>query len=312
MDGAPGSVILVTTRSHRVATAVGSTDTHQMTQMSDSDCWLIMQRRAFAGKSGDLCKKVERIGQQIAKKCKGLPLAAKTIGSLLRFKDTVQQWQNMHDIVHDFAQFLTKNECHALDGTGRNSSSERPRHLTILKGIEEEMFSSRVVDFERLRSFLTFFEIGRVVVPQNLFCRLKCVRTLTLCGCGLAEIPAEITRLIHLRYLDLSMNPFVTLSEAVCDLYYLETLDIIGYLSEDDEEVAVSIMPSLEELEIYYCEKLETLPHRILSKISSLKNLNIRGCSNLTDKTIIICSGMIFHTFFFMYLSSLKSNNYDL
>ncbi|CDP21208.1 unnamed protein product [Coffea canephora] len=130
----------------------------------------------------------------------------------------------MHDIVHDFAQFLTKNECHALDGTGRNSSSERPRHLTILEeGTEEEMFSSPVVDFGRLRSFLTF---QRVVVPQNLFCSLKCARTLTLHYCRLAEIPAEIGRLIHLRHLNLSANRFITLPEAICDLYYLETLDI--------------------------------------------------------------------------------------
>ncbi|CDP19228.1 unnamed protein product [Coffea canephora] len=81
-DGAPGSVILVTTRSQRVATVMGSTDTHHLSLISDSDCWLIMQRIAFGGRSGDLCKKVEIIGQKIAEKCKGLPLAAKTMGSL--------------------------------------------------------------------------------------------------------------------------------------------------------------------------------------------------------------------------------------
>ncbi|XP_027156683.1 putative disease resistance protein RGA3 [Coffea eugenioides] len=341
-DGAPGSVILVTTRSHKVATVVGSTDTHDLGMISHSDCWLIMQKMALAGKSGDLCKKVERIGQKIAEKCKGLPLAAKTMGSLLRFKDTVQQWQNvlnsevwqleeaavdlfphlylsynelspelkrcfsycavwpknsvinveelirlwmaqdyvhpglrgerlelvgreyfnnlamrsffqelgkfghqygecvMHDIVHDFAQFLTKNECHTLDGIGRNSSSERPRHLTIMEeGTEEEMFSSPVVDFGRLRSFFAFCRIGTAVVPQNLFCSLKCVRTLTLSRCELAEIPTKIGRLIHLGHLVLSGNPFITMPEAICDLYYLETLDI-----------------SL-------CDKLSCLPERI-------------------------------------------------
>ncbi|XP_027062697.1 disease resistance protein RGA2-like [Coffea arabica] len=101
------------------------------------------------------------------------------------------------------------------------------------------MFSSRVVDFGRLRSFLTFFKIGRVVVPQNLFCHLKCVRTLTLRSCGLDEIPAEIGRLLHLRHLNLSGNPFITLPEAICDLYYLETLNII------------------------FCDKLSCLPERI-------------------------------------------------
>ncbi|XP_027171493.1 disease resistance protein RGA2-like [Coffea eugenioides] len=50
-EGAPGSVILVTTRSHRVATVVGSTDTHDLGMISHSDCWLIMQRLAFANKS---------------------------------------------------------------------------------------------------------------------------------------------------------------------------------------------------------------------------------------------------------------------
>ncbi|CDP21028.1 unnamed protein product [Coffea canephora] len=363
-DGAPGSVILVTTRSHRVATVVGSTDTHGLGMISHSDCLLIMQRIAFANKSGDLCKKVERIGQKIAEKCKGLPLAAKTMGSLLRFKDTVQQWQNvldseiwqleeelspeqklfphlflsynelspelkrcfsycavfpkdheihveelirlwmaqgyvrprrrgeslelvgleyfnnlamrsffqeirkfgtfdkymeckMHDIVHDFAQFLTKNECHALGGTERNSSSERPRHLTILEeGTEEEMFSSRVVDFGRLRSFLTFSRIGRVVVPQNLFCMLKCVRTLTLSRCGLVEIPAEIGRLIHLRHLNLWNNPFVALPETICDLYYLETLNIT------------------------VCEKLSCLPRRIEGLVH-LRHLFNEGTDDL-------------------------------
>ncbi|XP_071905581.1 putative disease resistance protein RGA3 [Coffea arabica] len=349
-DGAPGSVILVTTRSLEVARAVGTTHTHPMALMSDSDCWQIVQRIAFGGRSEEWRKKRESIGQKIAEKCKGLPLAAKTMGSLLRLKDTVQQWQNvldseiwqleeelspeqklfphlflsynelspelkrcfsycavfpkdhvidveelirlwiaqgyvrprrrgeslelvgheyfnnlamrsfiqelkkveayyglseymkckMHDIVHDFAQFLTKNECHALDGTGRNSSSERrPRHLTILEeGTEEEMFSSRVVDFGRLRSFLTFHRFERVV-PQNLFCHLKCVRTLTLSRCGLAEIPAEVGRLLHLRHLDLSDNPFKELPEAICDLYYLETLVI------------------------NFCRKLSCLPERI-------------------------------------------------
>ncbi|CDP19548.1 unnamed protein product [Coffea canephora] len=286
-----------------------------------------MQRIAFARKSGDLCKKVERIGLKIAEKCKGLPLAAKTMGSLLRFKDTVQQWQNvldseiwqlkeadvslfphlylsdnelppelkrcfsycavfpkdfeinveklirlwiaqgyvrpnrrgerlelvgleyfnnlamrsffqelqeckMHDIVHDFAQFLTKNECHVLhgidyeQGTGRNLSTKRARHLTWLG--TERAFSSLVVDFGRLRSFFAFSH-GRVA-PQgsarHLFCSLNCVRTLTLSCCGLHEVPAEIGSLNHLRHLDLSWNLFETLPEAICDLYYLETFEI--------------------------------------------------------------------------------------
>ncbi|XP_027157541.1 putative disease resistance protein RGA1 [Coffea eugenioides] len=69
-DGAPGSVILVTTRSHRVARVVGTTHTHPLDLISDSDCWLIMQRIAFAGRAEEWCKKVQSIGWKIAEKCK--------------------------------------------------------------------------------------------------------------------------------------------------------------------------------------------------------------------------------------------------
>ncbi|XP_027171492.1 disease resistance protein RGA2-like [Coffea eugenioides] len=172
----------------------------------------------------------------------------------------------MHDIVHDFAQFLTKN------GIGRNSSSERPRHLTIMEeGTEEEMFSSPVVDFGRLWSFFAFRRIGTVVVPQNLFFSLKCVRTLVLSGCGLAEIPTEIGRLIHLRHLYLSSNPFITLPEAICDLYYLETLNIS------------------------FCQKLSCLPERIddLVHLRHLENVatdELRQIPQGLGKLTSLCS----------------------
>ncbi|XP_027063922.1 putative disease resistance protein RGA3 [Coffea arabica] len=392
-DGAPGSVILVTTRSLEVARVVGTTHTHQMALMSDSDCWLIIQRIAFGGRSEEWSKKKESIGQKIAEKCKGLPLAAKTMGSLLRLKDTIQQWQNvldseiwqleeelspeqqlfphlylsynelspelkrcfsycavfpkdheiyvmklillwiaqgyvrprrrgerlelvgreyfnnlamrsffqelkkvgdeymkckMHDIVHDFAQFLTKNECHALDGFGRNSSSERARHLTILEeGTEEEMFSSGVVNFGRLRSFLTFFEIGRVVVPLDLFRSLKCVRTLVLSSCELAEIPAEIGRLIHLRHLDLSRNPFVTLPETVCDLYYLEILDINDCQMLSCLPERIEGLVHLRHLLNHETPELRQIPQG-LGKLTSLCSLSrFIARSNSDDLTIL-------------------------
>ncbi|CDP17459.1 unnamed protein product [Coffea canephora] len=281
-DGASGSVILVTTRSQRVARVMGSTDTHRLSLISDSDCWLIMQRIAFDGRSKDSiwgCKKVESIGKKIAKKCKGLPLAAKTMGSLLRFKDTVQQWQNILDseiwqleestmelfpllylsynelspeLKHCFSYCAVFPKDHSifveeLIGMWIAEGYVRPRrrgerlelvgreyfdNLAMRSFFQElrkvefflRMFSSLVVDFGRLRSFFALPR-GRVV-PQDLFCSLKCVRTLALCDCEIVEIPAEIGSLIHLRHLDLSWNPFVTLPEAICDLYYLETFDI--------------------------------------------------------------------------------------
>ncbi|CDP08468.1 unnamed protein product [Coffea canephora] len=393
-DGAPGSVILVTTRSLRVARVVGTTHTHPLGLISDSDCWLIMQRIAFDGRSEEWCRKVESIGQKIAEKCKGLPLAAKMIGSLLRFKDSIQQWQNildseiwqlkeaavdlfphfylsynelspelkrcfsycavfpkdhdidveelirlwiaqgyvrsnrrgeclelmgleyfnnlamrsffqelekdsdiflreymkckMHDIVHDFAQFLTKDECHVLggidyeQGTRGNSSSERPRHLTWLG--TEEMLSSPVLDIGRLRSFIA---LSPETVPLDLFHSLNCARTLILRDCHLRKVPVELGSLIHLRYLDLSGNPFKALPEAICDLYYLETLDITMCDKLLRLPQRIEGLVHLRHLVNYGTYELLQMPQG-LGKLTSLCSLTqIIAKSNFDDLAIL-------------------------
>nr|GMD60020.1 putative disease resistance protein RGA3 [Ipomoea batatas] len=96
-DGLPGSRILVTSRSERVARMMGSVYLHQLDVISDSKAWLLLSRIAFSGRREEDCEKLKDIGQKIAQKCKGLPLAAKVMGSLLCFKDTRDDWQNVLD-----------------------------------------------------------------------------------------------------------------------------------------------------------------------------------------------------------------------
>ncbi|KAK6164007.1 hypothetical protein DH2020_000871 [Rehmannia glutinosa] len=97
--GGPGSKFLVTTRSERVARMMGSTEMYHLGQLSDKDCWALMRRVAFSGRSCEerSCEELLDIGKNIAYKCKGLPLAAKVLGSMLLFKDTVEEWRNVLD-----------------------------------------------------------------------------------------------------------------------------------------------------------------------------------------------------------------------
>jgi hypothetical protein len=98
-NGAQGSRILVTTRKIRVAEIMGSTSARMINLevLSEEDCWLVFSKIAFFGKDAEKCEELEVLGRQIAKKCKGLPLAAKTIGSLMRFKRSREQWENVLD-----------------------------------------------------------------------------------------------------------------------------------------------------------------------------------------------------------------------
>ncbi|KAL8461811.1 hypothetical protein ACS0TY_033059 [Phlomoides rotata] len=92
--GGAGSKILVTSRSERVVKMMGSRESEicRPGLLSDEDCWLLLCRTALSERNN---VEFEDIGKKIAKKCKGLPLAAKTLGSLLRFKSSLEQWSNV-------------------------------------------------------------------------------------------------------------------------------------------------------------------------------------------------------------------------
>ncbi|XP_019189979.1 PREDICTED: disease resistance protein RGA2-like [Ipomoea nil] len=95
--GVPGSIILVTSRSERVARMMGSVHLHPVQLISDSDAWLLLSRIAFSERTEEVSKKLKEIGQKIAQKCKGLPLAVTVMGSLLRYKHTEEEWQHVFD-----------------------------------------------------------------------------------------------------------------------------------------------------------------------------------------------------------------------
>ncbi|XP_044495811.1 putative disease resistance protein RGA4 [Mangifera indica] len=96
-NGSYGSKVLITTRNERVASIMGSVAPIIMEQLAQEECWLLFSQLAFFGRSPEECEKLEKIGREIVAKCKGLPLATKTIGSLLRFKRTRDEWQRILD-----------------------------------------------------------------------------------------------------------------------------------------------------------------------------------------------------------------------
>ncbi|XP_058106806.1 putative disease resistance protein RGA3 [Magnolia sinica] len=90
--GAPGSRIIVTTRSEDVASTMGSSHIHKLLALSDEECWSLFNRRALKHRSAEERLELEAIGREIVKKCGGVPLAAKTIGSAMRSRKTRSQW----------------------------------------------------------------------------------------------------------------------------------------------------------------------------------------------------------------------------
>ncbi|KAK3417368.1 hypothetical protein EUGRSUZ_H03114 [Eucalyptus grandis] len=86
--GLQGSKILVTTRSHKVATVTDAkSDIHVLGDLSEGKSWDLFRKMAFGDGVELLDPELEKMGRDIVKKCTGVPLAIRTIGGLLYDKN---------------------------------------------------------------------------------------------------------------------------------------------------------------------------------------------------------------------------------
>ncbi|KAL2327100.1 hypothetical protein Fmac_020527 [Flemingia macrophylla] len=93
--GAEGSVILVTTRSEKVAFTMRSDKVHHLKQLQEDYCWQVFAKQALQDDNFLLNVELKKIGMKIVEKCKGLPLALKTIGSFLHTKSSISEWERV-------------------------------------------------------------------------------------------------------------------------------------------------------------------------------------------------------------------------
>ncbi|KAJ7982361.1 Disease resistance protein [Quillaja saponaria] len=93
--GNSGSKILVTTRNLNVGSIMRSVQIHHLKQLSEEDCWKLFAAHAFGNGGCNANPSLEPIGRKIVAKCKGLPLALKTLGSLLYTKLSQEEWESI-------------------------------------------------------------------------------------------------------------------------------------------------------------------------------------------------------------------------
>ncbi|KAH9751758.1 hypothetical protein KPL71_014425 [Citrus sinensis] len=393
-NGLPGSKIVVTTRNESVARMMRTIelDIISIEQLAEEECWLLFKRLAFFGRSFEDCEKLEPIGRKIARKCKGLPLAVKVIGNLLRSKCTVKEWQRilesemwkveeirkgllaplllsyndlpsnsmvkqcfsycavfpkdhymhkkelidmwmaqgylnaeedeememvgeeyfnilathsffqefetyggdnefmrckMHDIVHDFAQFVSRKECLWLEIDGNkesviNSFGDKVRHLGLnFEGGAPLPMS--IYGLNRLRTLL-IYDKGpslRSSILPGLFSKLACLRALVIRQLSsfshpspnfIREIPENIGKLIHLKYLNLSELCIERLPETLCELYNLRKLDIRRCPNLRELPAGIGKLMNMRSLLNGQTYSLKYMPIGI-SKLTSLRTL---------------------------------------
>uniref|UniRef100_A0A7N2R3B9 Uncharacterized protein n=1 Tax=Quercus lobata TaxID=97700 RepID=A0A7N2R3B9_QUELO len=121
-QGAKGSRVLVTSRITKVKDIIGTQPPHLLSYLPEEECWSLFAKIAFKGDSlsSQRLKDLEDIGREIVRKCKGLPLAVKAMGGLLRGCVDVDKWRQ-----------IQSSEIWEIED--RNPGNDKPKILAILK-----------------------------------------------------------------------------------------------------------------------------------------------------------------------------------
>ncbi|CAN4110292.1 unnamed protein product [Withania somnifera] len=93
--GLPGSKIVVTTRNEGVASVMSSVPPYHLKELGSGDCLSLLCQHAFGSTNFDAQPNLRTTGERLVRKCKGLPLAARTLGGLLRTKSSPKEWEDI-------------------------------------------------------------------------------------------------------------------------------------------------------------------------------------------------------------------------
>ena len=97
MVGRGGSRIVVTTRSRTVASIMGTVLVYKLKGLSGDDCLSVLLKWAFNERDYEKYHNLVNIGRDIVRKCGGVPLAARTLGSLLYATIDEREWLSVRD-----------------------------------------------------------------------------------------------------------------------------------------------------------------------------------------------------------------------
>ncbi|CAD6342446.1 unnamed protein product [Miscanthus lutarioriparius] len=183
---------------------------------------------------------------------------------------------NIHNLVHEFARYVTSQDLFILDGerTRNDSPGSRFSRYALLTRCSDKSKVSR--GFLTSVRAICLKDCGGAKLIEKIFSALKHLRVLDLSRCSFLELPSSICQLTHLRYIDISSSAIQSLPDQMSFLQNLEALDLSGTCIQVLPDF-VGTFKKLTYLNLQECRELHHLPSK-LDDIKSLQHLNLSCC----------------------------------
>ncbi|XP_060670905.1 putative disease resistance protein RGA4 [Ziziphus jujuba] len=94
MDGSRGSAVLITTRNMDIAQMMQTIKPHELQGLDPNKSWSLFRKVAFERGQEPHNSNIVRIGKEIVEMCKGVPIAIRTIGSILYGNNLERDWES--------------------------------------------------------------------------------------------------------------------------------------------------------------------------------------------------------------------------